>query len=146
MTMLYKVEDGPCDRAFGIHVAEVADFPTSVVRAAKRKLGELEATGVLDDEAGAEAGAEAGGGGGAAKAAAMPGTASGPARSRACLGGEEAGGRSSALLEVRSFLDAFRALPMAEMAEDERAAAVRTLAAERLKASANPIVQALCGR
>ena len=139
MTMLYKVEDGPCDRAFGIHVAEVADFPASVVRAAKRKLSELEATAVLDDatEEGAAPPAAK------AAAAAAPGTASGPARSRSALGDD---GRSSALLEVRSFLDAFRALPMAEMAEEERAAAVRTLAEQKLKASANPIVQALCSR
>ena len=139
MTMLYKVEDGPCDRAFGIHVAEVADFPASVVRAAKRKLSELEATAVLDDatEEGAAPPAAK------AAAAAAPGTASGPARSRSALGDD---GRSSALLEVRSFLNAFRALPMAEMAEEERAAAVRTLAEQKLKASANPIVQALCSR
>ena len=105
----------------------------------QRKLSELEATAVLDDatEEGAAPPAAK------AAAAAAPGTASGPARSRSALGDD---GRSSALLEVRSFLDAFRALPMAEMAEEERAAAVRTLAEQKLKASANPIVQALCSR
>ena len=32
MTMLYRVEDGPSDRAFGIHVAEAAHFPASVIQ------------------------------------------------------------------------------------------------------------------
>ena len=142
MTMLYKVEDGPCDRAFGIHVAEVADFPASVVRAAKRKLNELEATDALDSSPAAEAGGGGGGGGGGSKGGGGMGTSSGPPRSRPALGDD---GRVAALVEVRSFLDAFRALPMDTMAADERAAAVKALAEEKLKVSANPIVQALCG-
>ncbi|KAG0140558.1 hypothetical protein CROQUDRAFT_665038 [Cronartium quercuum f. sp. fusiforme G11] len=45
ITLLYKVEPGFSDQSFGIHVAEMADFPEDVLRLARRKADELEQFG-----------------------------------------------------------------------------------------------------
>lgn len=42
ITLLHKIIPGSCNQSFGIHVAELARFPKSLVRMSKRKLEDLE--------------------------------------------------------------------------------------------------------
>jgi DNA mismatch repair protein MutS len=42
IVFLHKLEGGPADRSYGIHVAHLAGIPKEVVRAARRHLAELE--------------------------------------------------------------------------------------------------------
>jgi len=137
MTMLYKVADGPSDKAFGIHVAEAARFPASVVHTAKRKLAELEESELLPAKARAGSTAEAG-------AAVEPsvGTGGEQARTRPAVSEEE---RAEGLSQVRTLLASFRALPVDAMSREEASAALAKLTHD-FAASTNPVVAAICKR
>eukprot|EP01083_Nonionella_stella_P253954 873322_1 len=44
LTMLYKINNGPCPQSFGISVAKLAKFPNSVIQTAKNKVIQLESS------------------------------------------------------------------------------------------------------
>lgn len=117
LTMLFRVEDGPSDQSFGVHVAEVARFPAQVVAAAKRKLAELEDSDSVHTQQAAQ-------------------------RSRAAVSEAE---RTEGLSLVRGFLDEFAALPLDECGEEEAQQRLAELQG-RLRASDNPLVAQLCAQ
>ena len=117
LTMLFKVEDGPSDQSFGVHVAEVVRFPPQVVAAAKRKLAELEDNDSVHTQQAVQ-------------------------RSRAAVSEAE---RAEGLQLVRGFLDEFAALPLEQCGEDEARQQLAELQG-RLRSSDNPLVAQLCAQ
>lgn len=43
IVFLHKIQTGPANKSYGIHVAELASLPLTVIAAARQKLAELEA-------------------------------------------------------------------------------------------------------
>lgn len=105
LTMLYKVEDGPCDQSFGIHVAEFAHFPESVVKMAREKAEQLEDFSPQEPAIDVEASLK---------------------RKRVSRPDDEARGAARA----RKFLREFAALPLDEMSPEEAGRQVARLKKE----------------
>jgi len=133
MTMLFRVEDGPSDSAYGVHVAKVCRFPAAVVASAKRKLEELEDSDVVLGNK--KSGGASGG----------PETAGRAERVRSAIGELQPAERAAGMSEVRGLLSAFRELPVETMDGAQTDAAVAPLTAS-LRASTNPLVVALCAQ
>lgn len=121
LTLLYKVKPGVCDQSFGIHVAELAHFPTTVIDFARKKATELEdfqgstaalGEGVLDSENGTS-----------------------PAKRRRLLkqDGEEI---------IKDFLSQVAKLPVETMTDEQTAHEVSKLK-EKVLAKNNPYIQEL---
>ena len=54
LAMLYKIEPGSCDRSFGLHVAQVTDFPPDVIKVSIRRVlcsSEIKMTSSLPQKA-----------------------------------------------------------------------------------------------
>ncbi|KAJ3607840.1 hypothetical protein NHX12_024891 [Muraenolepis orangiensis] len=100
LTMLYRVKPGVCDQSFGIHVAELACFPPSVVAMAKEKAAELEEFQEPADEE------------------------AGPGAKKRCtdrLAGEKM---------IQDFLEQVKSLPVATMSDEEVKAKLRRMKEE----------------
>ncbi|KAL6073529.1 MSH2 protein [Balamuthia mandrillaris] len=52
LVLLYKIQQGPSDRSFGIQIAEMAGFPANVIEAAKEKVSVLEKSHQRKEEEG----------------------------------------------------------------------------------------------
>ncbi|XP_065342598.1 DNA mismatch repair protein Msh2 [Cloeon dipterum] len=42
LTLMYRIKDGPCDQSFGLHVAQMTEFPEQVLQRAAEKQKQLE--------------------------------------------------------------------------------------------------------
>ena len=112
ITMLHEVQEGSCDRSFGLHVAQLARFPRAVLDDAARKAHLLEQLTVVQTPAAADADADA----------------DAPAAKRQRLDGAGASASKEAERESNlALLRKFASIPEAELTTAPGVARVRAL-------------------
>jgi DNA mismatch repair ATPase MutS len=116
ITMLHEVQEGSCDRSFGLHVAQLARFPKPVLDDAARKAAALER--MSGGHIAAVATTPAGASSACSSTPSDVDASAAPPMKRARLGSKE---------ETIAFLRKFASIPAAELGTAAGAARVRAL-------------------